>query len=258
MKDMTEARKLLRADNWEFVGTKSRPTDQQKNVPPPPLQQPYPPGAPLIDLIPPTKLACGTAPLNECVNKRRSLRKYAATPLSLEELSFLLWSTQGVQEVDPDGVNSLRTVPSAGARHPFETYVVVNRVEELQPGLYRYLPFDGKLCLLSDDATMIRKTAKASFEQMFVSRAAAAFIWTTVPYRTEWRYDIASPKKIALDAGHLCQNLYLASEAIDAGTCAIAAYDQKRIDKLIGVDGVDEFVIYLASVGKRKTRKKEQ
>jgi SagB-type dehydrogenase family enzyme len=66
----------------------------------------------------------------------------------------------------------------------------------------------------------------------------------------EWRYDVAAHKVIALDAGHVCQNLYLACEAVDAGTCAIGAYDQEELDDLLGVDGIEEFAIYLAPVGK--------
>jgi SagB-type dehydrogenase family enzyme len=77
------------------------------------------------------------------------------------------------------------------------------------------------------------------------------FVWTTIPYRMEWRYGIAAHKVIALDAGHVCQNLYLACEAVRAGTCAIAAYDQQAMDSLLGVDGVEEFTIYLASVGRK-------
>ena len=76
------------------------------------------------------------------------------------------------------------------------------------------------------------------------------FVWTALPYRTEWRYATISHKVIAMDAGHMCQNLYLAVEAIQAGTCAIGAYDQDPMDRLIGVDGEEEFVIYVAPVGK--------
>ena len=76
------------------------------------------------------------------------------------------------------------------------------------------------------------------------------FVWTAIPYRMEWRYGMAAHKVIAIDAGHVCQNLYLACEAVDAGTCAIAAYDQERMDRLLGVDGSEEFTVYLASVGK--------
>lgn len=76
------------------------------------------------------------------------------------------------------------------------------------------------------------------------------FVWSAIPYRTEWRYSVLSYKDILIEAGHICQNLYLACEAIGAGTCAIAAYSQKLMDALIGIDGEDELTVYLAPVGK--------
>jgi len=258
MKNLSRLRATLKTDDWEVYKSPEHVSDQQKNVPPPPLQRAYPPDAATTNLLPPDKITCGRMPLSQCINQRRSRRVYTSSPLTFEELSFLLWTTQGVQQIDPDGVNSLRTVPSAGARHPFETYVAVNRVEKLAAGLYRFLPFDHKLCLLHEGADFARRIGKASYGQMFIGRAAAVFVWTAVPYRAEWRYDTVAHKGIALDAGHVCQNLYLASEAIGAGTCAIAAYNQKEIDKVIGVDGDDEFVIYLAPVGKIKNRQKDQ
>jgi SagB-type dehydrogenase family enzyme len=165
----------------------------------------------------------------------------------------LLWATQGASRVveGPGGriVRTLRTAPSGGARHPFETYLLVNRVEGLDPGLYRYLPLDHKLVLLSTSADLTDRVHEASRRQ-FVKESAVTFIWTAIPYRTEWRYAMLSPKIIAQDSGHLCQNLYLASEAIGAGTCAIGAYDQAKIDPILGVDGEEEFTIYMAPVGR--------
>ena len=92
--------------------------------------------------------------------------------------------------------------------------------------------------------------AHACLGQSFVARGAVAFIWTTIPYRMEWRYSLAAHRVILIDAGHVCQNLYLACEAIQAGTCAVAAYDQELLDELLAVDGKDEFAVYLAPVGK--------
>ena len=164
-------------------------------------------------------------------------------------MSFLLWATQGFrQQVAPGAV--LRTVPSAGNRHALETYLAVLRVAGLQPGIYRYLPLENQLLHVVDDEQMPEKLTDATLGQAFVGRAAVVFIWTTIPNRTEWRYGLAAHKLIALDAGHVCQNLYLACEAIGAGTCAIAAYHQQLMDRLVQVDGQDEFVIYLAPVGK--------
>jgi SagB-type dehydrogenase family enzyme len=97
---------------------------------------------------------------------------------------------------------------------------------------------------------MPRKLTEATLGQAFVGRAAVVFIWTAIPYHMEWRYGLAAHKVIALDAGHVCQNLYLACEAVGTGTCAVAAYHQLLMDRLVRVDGSEEFVIYLAPVGK--------
>jgi SagB-type dehydrogenase family enzyme len=141
-------------------------------------------------------------------------------------------------------------VPSAGCRHSFETYLLIFNVAGLDVGIYRYLPIDNSLLFESSQNGLSKKITDASFGQSFIGRAAVVFVWTTIPYRMEWRYDIAAHRVIAIDAGHVCQNLYLACEAIDSGTCAIAAFDQEKMDQLINVDGKDEFVIYLAPVGK--------
>ncbi len=190
------------------------------------------------------------------MNARTSKRKYKREPITLEELSFLLWSTQGVKEVLGNHKATLRTVPSAGARHPFETYVLVNQVDGLTKGLYHYLATDHKLELVKEFDHQSDRITEATWGQAFLGNAAVDFIWTAVPYRCEWRYTFDAHKYILLDAGHACQNLYLASEAIGCGTCAIGAYDQKLMDALLDLEAKpsyeedDEFVVYLASVGK--------
>ncbi len=250
---MEKYRRFLKEHDWEK--TPDLETDQQKKVPPPPLQKAPPEGAVLIDLIPPERFTVGGIALIEAIKRRKSHRGFLKDPLSVEELSFLLWATQGIHKVHIDhrhgAKTTKRTVPSGGSRHPFETYLVINRVNGLQPGIYRYLAIEHKLCFLSKiDSDLPEKIAEMCYDQKFVGLGAVVFIWTTIPSRTEWRYSIAAHKGIAIDAGHLCQNLYLACEAIKAGTCAIAAYNQKKIDKFLGVDGKDEFVMYLAPVGK--------
>jgi SagB-type dehydrogenase family enzyme len=126
----------------------------------------------------------------------------------------------------------------------------VHRVAGLAVGLYRYLSLEHKLLLLERDAELPTRAAAACHEQGFVATAAVTFMWTAIPYRTEWRYALMTPKLVMLDAGHVCENLYLAAESIGAGACAIAAYNQAAVDALLGVDGEDEFAIYVAPVGK--------
>lgn len=254
-------RKFLKSDLWEEW--RKLKTDQRKGAPAPSPQKPCPEDARLIDLVALKDLTVGKMPLIEVIKRRRSRRKFTEEALTLEELSFLLWATQGISKGTKRGLSkderdtleqaraTLRTVPSGGARHPFETYLLVNRVNGLEFGLYRYLPLEHKLCFLSADTELTEKVHKACYEQ-YVKNSAVTFIWTAIPYRTEWRYSMLSPKIIAQDSGHLCQNLYLASEAIGAGTCAIGAYDQDKMDLALGVDGKEEFAIYVAPVGKTK------
>ncbi|MGC9357251.1 MAG: SagB/ThcOx family dehydrogenase [Anaerolineae bacterium] len=248
MTNAKSRREYLKGDIWKEL--QGRRTDQQKGLPHPPLQKPYPEEATLIDLEAPENLNLGEIPLNEAIAKRQSRRKYLEDALSLEDLAFLLWATQGARKILSGGRAVFRTVPSAGARHPFETYLSIHRVANLPVGLYRYLSLDHKLCRLSTDPTLPQKLAQACHDQSFVAQSAVTFVWTALPYRTEWRYDVAAHKVIALDAGHVCQNLYLAAEGIGCGTCAIAAYNQKMVDALLDVDGEDEFAIYVAPVGK--------
>jgi SagB-type dehydrogenase family enzyme len=240
---------LLRQHQWD--GSPPVETDQSKGLPQPPLQKPYPADAKLVDLVPPDDLTLGTMPLIEAIRRRRSRRKFTDDPITLEELSFLLWTTQGVEElIGRSGRATLRTVPSAGARHAFETYLSAHRVDGLPEGLYRYLALEHKLCLVATGDGLAANARGACLGQKFVEQSAVTFIWTVVPYRMEWRYVRGSHKIIALDAGHVCQNLYLAAESIGCGTCAIGAYDQDAMDELVGVDGESEFVLYVAPVGR--------
>jgi len=225
-------------------------TDQHRGVSPPPLEKPLGPDAERIDLTPPGEWeGIGEVDLAVAIGNRESRRSFLDDPLTLEELSFLLWATQGVRKQIGEGT-ALRTVPSAGCRHAFETYLCVLDVEDLDPGIYRYLPIEHQLLFEFTEDDLARKLVEASLGQSFTGRAAVTFIWTAIPYRMEWRYDIAAHKVVAIDAGHVCQNLYLACEAIGAGTCAIAAYHQELMDQLLRVDGEDEFTTYLAPVGK--------
>ncbi|UYO61474.1 SagB/ThcOx family dehydrogenase [Acetobacterium wieringae] len=228
--------------------TDFRSTDQNSGIPMPPIEKPVPPDARTIPLPEPEALEIGPIAFKKAIAHRESRRKFTAQPLSLDELSFLLWSTQGVREWRQK--NALRTVPSAGNRHALETYLVVFHVTGLEPGIYRYLPSRHQLVLESTPDHLKDRMIDAALNQYFVGSGAVTFIWTTIPYRMEWRYAEASYKVIALDAGHVCQNLYLTCEVIGAGTCAIAAYNQQRADSLLNLDGDQEFVIYMAPVGK--------
>ena len=227
-----------------------RQTDQNQGEAAPPLQKPAAEGQALLSLPGTDSFeAFRGTDLLDAIDNRRSHRQFLDEALSLTELAFLLWATQGVRQILSPGV-ALRTVPSAGCRHAFETYLLINRVESLESGVYRYLPVEHALVFEHHIDHLSARLANAALGQDFVGAAPVTFAWTVLPYRMEWRYALAAHRVIAMDAGHLCQNLYLACAAIDAGTCAIAAYHQERMDDLLGVDGDDEFTLYLAPVGK--------
>jgi SagB-type dehydrogenase family enzyme len=224
-------------------------TEQNKGISAPPVQKPYADDAVLIDLIVEENWEkIYSTPFARAVKNRRSHRNFIGDPLTLDELSFLLWATQGVRLVE--GGNTFRNVPSAGCRHSMETYLAVFNVDGLEKGVYRYLPLSHQLILYFKENELNQKLINATFGQQFSGLSAVTFIWTAIPHRMEWRYGPVSHKVIALDAGHVGQNLYLACEAINCGTCSIAAYDQEYADEFLRVDGEDEFVIYLAPVGK--------
>ena len=246
--DQIAANRELMKSNFAALDRLS--TDQSLGRPQPPLEKPFGHGSEIIALPAADPATLVDRDLFACIKRRRSRRAYTRAPLSLEELAFLLWATQGVQRVFGRNYSTFRTVPSGGARHPFETYRGVFRITGLEPAIYRYLALSHQLLLVRRGTGFAAALTKAALGQSFVAEGAALFIWSCLPCRGEWRYSIAAHKTMLLDAGHLCQNLYLASEAISAGTCAIAAYDQRAFDRFLGLDGTEEFVVYMAPVGK--------
>ncbi len=227
------------------------PSAQSQGEQQPPLELPIPAQAKVIPLPKPQEVNLPPQDLLALIEKRRSLRQYRQESLSLEELSFLLWASQGVERVSRRPV-TLRTVPSAGARHAFETYLLVNRVDGLQQGFYRFAAIDHALAEISLDPEWNPKLTHACLDQNQVATSAVTFIWVAVLERMYWRYSERSYRYLHLDAGHVCQNLYLAAEAVNCGVCAIAAFDDELLNNALGVDGDTQFAIYVASLGRRE------
>jgi SagB-type dehydrogenase family enzyme len=207
---------------------------------------------PVIDLPDPKTLKIAGVDLRTAIDRRHSFRLYRDEALSLEELSFLLWCTQGVKAVTPRPC-TLRTVPSGGARHAFETYLMVRAVDGLEPGIYRFLAIEHKLQLVKPGTQTLQDVTDLCGGQKMVELSAVTFIWAAVPYRMIWRYSQRAYRGLFLDAGHVCQNLYLAAEAIDCGVCAINAFFDDEFNKYLSFDSEQQFVIYCASLGKKPT-----
>jgi SagB-type dehydrogenase family enzyme len=146
---------------------------------------------------------------------------------------------------------TLRNVPSAGGRHALETYLLINRVRGIQPGLYRYLAFSHSLTAIDTTRGISDTIMSACLGQAFVRSSAVSFIWSAVIYRMAWRYSERAYRLVHLDAGHACQNLYLAAGQIGCGACAIGAFDDQQIADALKIDGEEEFALYCVTVGRK-------
>ncbi len=224
-------------------------------VPMPPLEKPAGEGERIVPLPEWRGIVIPKGTVDGLVARRRSLRRIPEEPLTAEELSFLLSMTAGV--VRTAGENVFRAVPSGGNRHCLETYLALTLPapgakggQTLEAGLWRYLPLEHAVVFLGSPANLKDRVDEATNRQTFIARAPAVFFWAALPARAEWRYGQAAHKAIAFEAGHVCQNLYLACGAVGLGTCAIADYSQPKADALLGLDGEEEFVTYLAPVGR--------
>lgn len=225
------------------------PSDQSRGLPHPPVELELDRSAHIIDLPDPREYKTDIS-LTQAINQRVSVRNYADRPITLAELSYLLWYTQGVKSIEPHLV-TLRTVPSAGARHALETYLLVNNVEGLAPGLYKFLAVDHQLAGLEVSEHISDIITEACLRQKFVKTSAVTFIWTAATYRMTYRYGQRGYRYLHLDAGHVCQNLYLAAEALGCGVCAIAAFDDDQLNQALGIDGEAQFAVYVATLGKK-------
>lgn len=184
---------------------------------------------------------------------RRSNRVFTGGELDILTFSFLLWAQQGVKGIRGNNYATLRTVPSAGARHPFECYPLVLHVSGLKPGLYHYLALTHELELLKEidpaDQALMEQVVRSVSGQKWVQKASVIFYYSLIPYRGEWRYAFNAHRVMMIDAGHVTENLYLACSALNLGTCAIAAMDTETASGLFSLDGEEEYIFYCAPVG---------
>lgn len=229
-----------------------RPSDQSKGLPQPPLELDYDHHSKqVIELPAPKDINVDEISLRKAVEARKSIRKYSDLSLNITELSWLLWCVQGVKEVMGTRA-TLRTVPSAGARHAFETYILVNRVDGLQPGVYRFLATEHKIVPLNLAENIAEKITKATLDQSQVKKCNVTFLFVAVVERMKYRYGERGYRYLHIDAGHAGQNLYLAAENIGCGVCAIAAFEDEELNSILDLDGEEHFVIYLLTVGKKR------
>lgn len=223
-------------------------TDQELKKPQPPLTK-----APMTDAAIDLPSDFGALEIDNdflhVINSRKSHRVYTQERMTVLQLSYLLWCTQGIKSVRGKSYATLRTVPCGGARHSFETYMAVQNVDGLKDGLYHYLPMTHQIEYLGASEDMKGFISVSLCEQNWACKANVVFYYSCVFYRAEWRYGIWAHGPLLIDSGHITQNLYLAATSIGLGGCAIAAVDPASANKEFGLDGVEETIFYAMPVG---------
>ena len=185
--------------------------------------------------------------LASLLSTRRSRRAFSGEPISLEDLSFLLWASDG--KSSPEMPSHLRTAPSAGARHPLDTYCIVSHVDGLSPGVYLYR-VEGHSLEMLREGDFREATVKATAGQEWTFGSAVVFVFIAEFARTTSRYKDRGYRYVFLDAGHICQNLYLAAEALSYGVTGIAALVDDEVNAIVAADGTERSVVYMAALGR--------
>jgi len=193
--------------------------------------------------LPPPRLD-STYSLERSLQERRSIRAFSPSPLTLPEVSQLLWAAQGIT-----GAGGLRTAPSAGALYPLEVYLVVGQMQGLAAGVYHYRP-DGHRLIPWLPADKRAELAAAAFGQSWLRHSAVIIVFTAVDTRTTRKYGDRGIRYIALEAGHAGQNVLLQATALGLGAAVVGAFDDPWVDRLLNLPS-QEHTLYLLPVGRQ-------
>lgn len=185
---------------------------------------------------------------NEILLHRKSNRVYSEQDISLDELAYLLYMSQGVKEIKGNYA-TFRPVACGGARHEFETYLIVNHVQGLKKGKYHYLAQTHELEYLGEVDNMFETIDISLAHQTWATKSSVVFYWSILPYRCEWRYSFDAYRAALMDVGHVGQNLYLSATALHLGVCTLASFDLAFCNQCFDLDGEEEFILYTATIG---------
>ncbi len=185
----------------------------------------------------------------QAIAERRSRRVFSSEPIDLDQLSQLVWATAGATGGDAE--HPLRASASAGALYPNETYLFINNVTDAPAGVYHYEIRDHRIALLSE-GDFSRDLAMACLGQRFCASACVVFAWGAVFGRCAQKYADRAVRYIYLDAGHMGGQLQLAAEALGLGSVNVGAFFDEEVDRLVGLDGSTETIVYLTAVGTLK------
>ena len=184
--------------------------------------------------------------LDEALRRRKSVRRFTSQPVNLEQVSYLLWASSGIQRIE--GGHEFRTAPSAGALYPIETYLVANNVEKLAQGVYHYAIRRHELEEVKT-GHFGGAVAEGALGQSVCAEAALVLIWTAIFQRSKWKYGQRAYRYVYLDAGHIAQNLALAAVSLGLGSCQVGALYDDELNRILDLDGIEESVIYTSAIG---------
>jgi SagB-type dehydrogenase family enzyme len=203
----------------------------------------------LVKIKLPIPSLTGTMSVNEALLKRRSVREYKDTCLTLQEVSQLLWAAYGISDTVSWNGFGLHTAPSAGALYPLELYLVAGNVSGIPAGIYKYHPKRHYLILIKS-GDYRSELCDAALKQDMVKSAPAVIVYSAVFSRNTDKYGNRGRERyVCMDLGHSGENIYLQATAMGIGTCAIGAFTDKDVSKVIGMPDEEE-PLYIMPLGK--------
>jgi len=185
----------------------------------------------------------GKISVEKVLLERRSVRHYTNEPLSLSEISQLLWAAQGI--TDPRG---FRTAPSAGARYPLEVYMVVGKVRTLSAGIYKYNPYKHEL-VKTAEGDKRSDLCRAALNQGAIRNAPAVMVFGCVYERTTVKYGNRGIQYVFMEAGHAAQNVFLQAVSLGLGAVVMGAFNDHEAKKVLNLEA-DENLIYIMPIGR--------
>lgn len=191
----------------------------------------------------PQPLYQGQLSIEEAINRRKSIRDYSNQPLTLIEVSQLLWAAQGKNQ------EGSKVAPSAGALYSIEIYVVAKNVEGLVAGIYHYLSEDHAL-EVHQNTQIDQDLKKAAYDQSYVEEAPVKIIISGIFARTTKKYGERGIQYVYQESGHIAQNIYLQAESLGLGTVVVGGFDQKKVDNLFNFKEGQQ-TLYIMPVGKK-------
>ena len=223
--------------------------DLIQRVPEPPYELPVSEGSEVIKLPNPKRIKFPDVNFRTIAENWEPVGFFARSSMTLKELSYLLWCTQGFRRVVNEHI-MLRNVPSSGSRYPIETYFVAGEVENLPTGLYRFLPRTHSIVAVRQDSDLPFAMGTASMNFKVVTRAAVTFLWVGIPYRSEWALGNRGYRSVLIEAGHICQALIMSAGSIGFQVFPIDLFHDEMIYQLADLDPETQWPVYLGAVGK--------